>query len=217
MNRIKFLSIFIITLIFSCSTEDTNNEQLENFNVKESYEKIVYGQGNSQNRNSSNSNGIEMDSYEALNDDQKADLWNYKYQLFENSNNLNDTQIQILNDVKEFSRVAIINGSYDEETISNLDQSIQKHFTIDQFVDLMFYLDNPSVLSSDSNTYTRLDCFWCNETVPGGESPCYLNDNGVVVKTIEFRRRRLFIGWSTGFADVPCSDSEIWDQYDDIF
>jgi len=127
----------------------------------------------------------------------------------------NDTQIQILNDVKELARVAIINGSYDEETISTLDQSIQEHFTLDQFIDLMFYLDNPSVSNIGSDTNARMGCFWCNETI--SEGPCHLNGNGVVVKTITFRKRRVFIGWSNGEADVPCSDSEIWDQYDDIF
>ena len=215
MNKLKFLSLFIITIVFSCSTEDNNNEQLESFNIQETYEKIVYGSSNNQNRNSSNTDGIDINAYEVLSDAQKADLWNYKYQLFENSNDISNEQQQILNEVKEFSSNAITNGYYDEETISTLDQSIQEHFTIDQFVDLMFYLNNPSVSESGSKTSARTSCFWCNDTV--NEGPCHLNDNGVVVKTIEFRRRRLFIGLSTGFADVPCSDSEIFDQFDDIF
>lgn len=217
MNRIKFLSVLFFSIIFSCSTENDNNEDIESFNVKETYERIVYTKS-SQNRDSYTANSIDMVAYEALTDSQKAELWNYKYQLFENSSDFSQTQTEILNNVKEFSRNAIANGNYNDETASALDLLVQEHFSIDQYVDLMFYLNNPSVQDVDSNASARLGCFWCNEIV--GEGSCrltYHNGNAVVVKTVEFRRRRFLIGWSTGFADVPCSDDEIFEQWDDIF
>ena len=116
----------------------------------------------------------------------------------------------MLNEVKEFSSNAILNGSFDEDVANALDLSAQEVFTIDQYVALMYYLDNP--IAADPKQ--KATCFWC--FLIGESEPCRIVvEDGITkaYKRTKLNRVRLFINFGhEGYIDLPCTDEEVFED-----
>lgn len=190
MKKIKLLLIaFIISLTYSCSTEDNNIENENLFNKKEAYEKVI----NSENP---------KEAFENYNEDEKAKLWEYKYELFINKSKLTENQISIIKELKDIAIKSITEDSIDDETFEMVESKVMQNFENSQFFDLLYFLDNPSL---NTNTNEKQVCFWC--TMYETTGPCHSDGHGGSIQSATFYNCRFWhCSETNSTGTVPCQD-----------
>ncbi len=157
------------------------------------------------------------DAYSTLSVQEKAALWEYKYEVLINATELNLTtdQKNALVALQAEAYDDVMKNSIDEASLSVIAHDAAAVFNESEFATLFFYLDNPGFDLADDPITTG--CFWCNEII--SETPCrYDESSGQVVKDFTVKKRRFFIGFGNQTVyNYPCSYEEISDQWDDIF
>gem|GEM_PF-5154017 len=199
------LSISISMLLSSCSKDELNINQKNlnegevtsidttpDYEAKGAGEELYYFIINSDDPQA---------YFDELSVEEKAIVWATKYQLFEESTELNDTQETILYALSSFVYQAQLDQDYDFKQFEEINQNVIAFFNPDQAMDLIYYIDNPS-------TVTTHGCFWCDEIVEPG--PCeikplpqggyYLGRDGFVQKY------RFGIRWGEPVpVEIPCT------------
>lgn len=203
INYLKITLALVCSLaIFSCSKDEesinTENEVFEKTTFSTS--SIYYDVLNSDNP---------QESYDALSNEDKAIVWQTKYEIFTNKTELTINQRDALNLLSTFTYNAQLQQDYDiQESNSINSELINTGFSTGQIISLLFHIDNPTIPGEPGYT---TDCFWCNEITE--EGPCHAEEyNGHyhLVKNIEYKKVRGFITISSGHTgQIPCSDDEI--------
>lgn len=176
MKKLFFIAM-VMSVIVSCSPEENLNDQ-SSFDVKTNYFKIIQSEN-------------PLNSLENFTDEQKAELWLFKYDLFIENNQLPNEQIKIINKIKVVAREMIVNDNYDEQELIRLDLEVSKNFSKSQYMDLFFYIDNPSLVITKG-------CFWCNEIINEGDCEIMETSPGVFELVREYTYQRYRFGIRIG-------------------
>ncbi len=200
MKKIIILNLILcVFFITSCTSDNYNkNNQRKltsnSISIAQIYQNVI---------DDENPMGI-MDKFP---NSIKAELWRYKYNLFKSQHNLDSIQMHYLNRLSDFVYQAQIEQGYDKTAAKQLNTYIIGHFTPNQAMDLVYYIDNPSSGISESN------CFWCSEVVSQG--PCEIKErpdgSQYLGRDGQVQRYRFGIRWGAprDVDYIPC-DWEDW-------
>ncbi|WP_304139620.1 hypothetical protein, partial [Mesonia mobilis] len=85
-----------------------------------------------------------QESYDALSNEDKALVWQTKYEIFSENSNLNQDQLDAINNLSEFVYDAQLNQDYNlEESYEIENQLIVAGFTNTDLKNLIISVDNP--------------------------------------------------------------------------
>ncbi len=194
MRELKLLIVlFIIAVMYSCTNENTDIEKSENFNIEKSYQKVIKSDD-------------PKSEYENYTDNEKAKLWEYKYELFIQESELNDIQLTIINSLKEIAINTIIGENVTEDTYTQIQSDLMNNFDNTQYFDLLYFLDNPSLNANTDSDLLSRNCFWCTMFETTG--PCYYDSHGDPVQNATFYNCRFWRCHETASTGtVPCQDN----------
>lgn len=186
MKNIKFIATLLLFVVLnSCTKDDSNFENSDTFNVSKKYYEVI---------NSLDPQG----SFDKLIPEQKAKLWNYKYEIFIKNSKLSKKQISIINNLKHIAINTLLGNNSKSIDIKNIESNLLANFTEDQYFDLLYFLDNPSLKNNRGN------CFWCTMYTPTG--PCHYDEHGDYVQTADFYNCRFWHCSNAGPGLVLCDD-----------
>ncbi|MFD2697803.1 hypothetical protein ACFSQ0_07345 [Mesonia sediminis] len=203
-----------IVLFFGCSRDEVlNNEvkslekngQLKDVNRSKTSEEYEMQTNSTEGWyfDIINSNNATAE-FNALSNEEKANFWVIKYNIFEENSELSDEQMQYLNILSSFVHDAHLNQNYNEYEFNVLNKHILAVFEPNQVIDLIYYLDTPS-LGVEPNA-----CFWCNEIVDPG--PCEIKERPqggyYLARNATVKKYRFGIAMGGGSVEVPCTWQE---------
>lgn len=152
-----------------------------------------------------------QESYDALSNEDKAIVWQTKYEIFSENSNLNEEQLDAINNLSEFVYNAQLNQDYNlEESYEIEKQLIMSGFTNTDLKNLIIAVDNPFEPAPGNQT----ECLVCSVIVE--EGPCHAeeyNGHTHLVKDVKVVKKFLVFKSEPRDAQIPCSDEEIEDWF----
>jgi len=152
-----------------------------------------------------------QESYDALSNEDKALVWQTKYEIFSENSNLNQDQLDAINNLSEFVYDAQLNQDYNlEESYEIENQLIVAGFTNTDLKNLIISVDNPFEPSPGNQT----DCLICTTIID--EGPCHpeeYNGHWHLVKDVKIQKKFLIFKSEPKDAKSPCDDEEIEDWF----
>ncbi len=192
MKNIKFLVTLLLLVVFnSCTKDDSNFEKPDTFNATKKYYEVI---------NSSDPRG----SFDELTPKQKAKLWGYKYDIFIKESELTTKQIFIINNLKQIAINTTLDINVKSIDIKSIESNLLANFTEDQYFDLLYFLDNPSLKNNSRLNNNGKNCFWCTMYEPIG--PCHYDEHGDYIQEAQFYTCRFWHCSDAGTGIVMCDD-----------